>query len=79
MNIYTQRFRSNCPRNKRRVEYTLRIESCEMIMVEDIQSFVEDLKDGYHEGFADELFARFGGVQTLDAHHHGTDVRTVRP
>lgn len=79
MNVYTHRFVATCPRNKRRVQYTLRIELCEMLMVEDLQAFVEKLKDGYHEGFADEFFERFGGVQTLEAHHHGTDIKTVRP
>jgi hypothetical protein len=79
VNIYTQRFSALCARNKRRVEYVLRIESIKTIMVEDIQEIVEDFESGYHEDFADELYAKFGGVQTLDAHHHGTDVRTIRP
>jgi hypothetical protein len=79
MNIYTHRFVAMCASNKRRVQYTLRIEAQEMVMVEDLQAFLEGLKEGYHEAFADALFARFGGVQTLDAHHHGTDIRTERP
>lgn len=78
MNIYTQRFRASCPTNGRSVDYILTIESPRMILVEDIQMAVADLK-GYHETFADQLFAKFGGCQTLIAHHHGTDIRTVRP
>lgn len=79
MNIYTQRFWAICPRNKRPVDYVLSIETDEQIMVEDLQQFVETLKEGYHEQFAADLHTRFGGMQTLDAHHHGTHIRTVRP
>ena len=78
MNIYTQRFRATCPNNGRSVDYLLTIESARTLMVEDIQSAVSNLK-GYHEEFADNLFRAFGGTQTLDAHHHGTDIRTIRP
>lgn len=78
MNIYTQRFRGTCPANGRTVDYLLTIESSHTIMVEDIQQAVADL-NGYHEYFADKLFAQFGGRQQLVAHHHGTDIRTVRP
>ena len=78
MNIYTQAFRATCPNNGRSVDYLLRIEAPRMIIVEDIQAAVADLK-GYHESFADELWQKFGGRQTLTAHHHGTDVATVRP
>jgi hypothetical protein len=79
VNIYTHHFSATCPRNKRQVAYALRIESREQIMVEDLQAFVEELTEGYHEGFADDLHARFGGTQTLEADHHGTHIRTVRP
>lgn len=78
MNIYTQHFRATCPKNGRSVDYVLTIESPRMIMVEDIQSAVADL-NGYHEDFADRLLLAFGGQQTLCAHHHGTDVQTIRP
>jgi len=78
MNIYTQRFRAICPANGRSVDYVLTIESARMIMVEDIQKATGSLT-GYHEDFADALFREFGGRQRLVAHHHGTDVETVRP
>lgn len=78
MNIYTQKFRATCPANGRSVDYTLTIESTRTIMVEDIQAAVTGLK-GYHEDFADQLAAQFGGNQTLRAYHHGTDIVTVRP
>jgi len=78
MNIYRQPFRAICPKNARSVDYLLTIESPRLIMVEEIQEAVADLK-GYHEEFADHLWQLFGGRQTLIAHHHGTDVETVRP
>jgi hypothetical protein len=56
----------------------LTIESPRMIMVEDLQAATSEL-NGYHEEFADTLWQSFGGRQTLIAHHHGTDIETVRP
>ncbi len=80
MNIYKQRFFSICPKTKARVEYLLTIETQEVVMVEDLQEAVTDFESGdYHESIADELHEKFGGTQTLDAHHHGTDIRTIRP
>jgi hypothetical protein len=79
MNIYQQVFTARCARNKRRVKYTLTIESHDTVMVEDIQRAVAKFETGYHEAFADRLFERFGGKQTLSAHHHGTDITTIRP
>lgn len=78
MNIYTQRFRATCPANSRSVDYTLTIESPRMIMVEELQGAVAEI-EGYHEEIADQLLRLFGGKQILIAHHHGTDVETVRP
>ncbi len=79
MNIYTQHFTARCANNNRLVSYALTIESHVTIMVEEIQAEVAKLESGYHEKFADHLFARFGGLQTMTAHHHGTDITTVRP
>lgn len=78
MNIYTQHFRATCPMNNCTVDYRLRIESMRTIMVEDIQVAVSSL-EGFHEDHADKLLALFGGKQTLVAHHHGTDIETIRP
>jgi hypothetical protein len=79
LNIYTQHFTAECVNNSHTVAYDLTIESRTTIMVEDIQSEVSKLKRGYHEHFADSLYARFGGKQMITAHHHGTDITTVRP
>jgi len=78
VNIYTQRFRATCPKNNCTVDYVLTIESPRMIMVEDIQAAVSNL-EGFQEDFADSLLSQFGGRQTLSAHHHGTDIQTIRP
>lgn len=78
MNIYTQCFRARCPTNGRSVDYVLTIESPRMIMVEELQGAVSEI-EGYHEEIADQLLRLFGGRQRLVAHHHGTDVETVRP
>lgn len=74
--IYTQPFWATCPNNGRTVNYTLTIESRRMIMVEDIQKAVSEVS-GYHEQIARALRKRFKGTtQTLEAHHHGTNVKT---
>jgi hypothetical protein len=78
LNIYRHSFRAFCPTNKLSVDYLLTIESSRMIMIEKIQAAVVNLT-GYHEEIADHLWARFGGRQNLVAHHHGTDVETIRP
>lgn len=78
MNIYTQGFWATCPENGRTVNYVLTIESTRTIMVEDIQEAVADI-EGLHEEIADILAKRFRKTrQTLEAHHHGTHVKTIR-
>ncbi len=79
MNIYTQHFAAQCPVNGSSIDYTLVIMSRRMIKVEEIQKQVAELDCGFHEDFAEVLFERFGGQQYLSAHHHGTDIMTVRP
>lgn len=77
--IYTQPFWAICPNNGRTVNYTLTIISRRMIMVEDIQKAVAEVS-GYHEQIARALQKRFKGTaQTLEAHHHGTNVKTFCP
>lgn len=78
MNIYRQKFTAVCPNNGRKVDYRLELRASVVIMVEDLQAATVG-RTGYHEAIADELFALFGGSQSLSAHHHGTDIETVRP
>lgn len=78
MNAYTTEFFTNCPNNGLRIKYRLRIETLEIIPVEQITAKVETISEGFHEEVADELLAAFGGVQTLVADHHGVTIETTR-
>lgn len=78
MNAYTTEFFANCPNNGLRIKYRLRIETREIISVEQITANVEAISEGFHEEVADELLAAFGGVQTLVADHHGVTIETTR-
>ena len=78
MNAYTTEFFMNCPNNGLRVKYRLRIETHEMIPVEQITAKVESFSEGFQEEVADELLFAFGGAQTLIADHHGVTIETTR-
>jgi hypothetical protein len=78
-NTYGRQFVSCCPNNGVWILYTLSIVTDgRVIPVEDIVSAAEQIGSAYHEVIADKLHARFGGRQTLSAHHHGVDITTVR-
>lgn len=77
-NIYTHQFTMQCPNNGEAIEYKLTICSLKMIMVEKIVLACAMWAEGYHEKMADNLFAQFGEVQILYAHHHGVDLVTRR-
>lgn len=79
MHAYITEFFANCPNNGIRIKYRLRIETHEIIPVEQITAKVEALSEGFHEELADELLCVFGGVQTLVADHHGVTIETTRP
>ena len=79
-NTYKTRFFSVCPINKARIDYQLTIETDKVIGVEELLTLLGGYySEGFHELMADDLFERFGGKQTLTAHHHGVDIETVRP
>ena len=78
MNAYTTEFFANCPNNGLRIKYRLRIETGEVIQVEQIIAKVESISESFHEEVADELHSSFGGVQTLVADHHGVTIETTR-
>lgn len=78
MNTYTVEFFARCPANSLRIKYRLEISTHVMLMVEDIVDEVEGIERGFHEDIADRLQAKFGGHQTMTAHHHGVDIKTVR-
>ena len=79
MNTYTTEFFCFCPVNKVRIKYTLRIETTDVIKVEDIIDEVQMHGRGFHEEIADQLASVFGGKQTMLADHHGVTIETVRP
>ena len=80
MNRYTTKFFCTCPFNKARIEYHLTIETQRVISVEELLELLSTVyAEGMHELMADDLYQRFGGVQTLRAFHHGVEIETVRP
>lgn len=78
INVYHTTFMAACPNNGIQISYDYTIETQAMILVEDIIEEVRGIDAGYHEAIADRLYRRFEGRQTLVAHHHGVDIRTLR-
>lgn len=78
MNAYITEFFALCPNNSIRIKYRLRIETTEILPVEDISVTVEHMGEGYHEELADRLHLRFGGRQVLTADHHSVTIETTR-
>lgn len=81
MNSYTIQFAANCPTNGVRTNFTLRIDSPAMVMVEELVAYVEAIESGapaFHEEIADRLAERFRGAHTLTAWHHGVLIETKR-
>lgn len=80
-NVYRQRFEAPCCNNGLPVSYELEILTTQLIMVEEIQAAVVEaaqLSKPYHETMADFFAERFGGLQVMRAHHHGTNIETRR-
>ena len=78
MNTYSYPFGARCPVNDELIFYTLRIQSEEQIMVEDIKAESATHTKGFHEDIARALHRRFGIVQ-LTAMHHGVVIETYLP
>jgi hypothetical protein len=78
VNRYTHEFTAICCANQKQIKYRLVIETQAMIRVEEIVETCDGFESGFHEDIADNLFNRFGGKQTITAHHHGVDIETVR-
>lgn len=78
VNTYSTDFFAKCPTNGVRIAYRLKIETRDVVAVEEIIEFVESVRLGFHEDIADSLFAKFGGLQTLTADHHGVTIETKR-
>lgn len=79
MNIYETSFYCKCPINKIRILYELKIETKEIISVEELLKHIEHwYQDGFHELIADHLAESFNGIQTLKADHHSVKITTIR-
>jgi len=78
MNIYCFKFECECPNNQQRIAYRVEIRSAQTIMVENIAGFFLSFTAAYQEDIADQSYQRFGGQQTISAHHHGVDIETRR-
>lgn len=79
MNTYVTYFSIKCPVNGQWICYRMEIAARVVVMVERIQQVIKELPaDGYHEGIAELLTSKLPGQQTLSAHHHGVDIKTVR-
>ena len=78
MNTYRTEFFAQCPNNGQRIKYSLRIDTLDVLPVEQIIAKVEGISEGYHEELADELLLSFGGTQTMVADHHGVTIETLR-
>lgn len=77
MNLYRHAFSTLCPNNAVAIHYVLEIETTRMIPVEEIVEACQ-VEKAFHEALAETLILRFGGRQTLRAHHHGVDIETRR-
>lgn len=79
MNKYSYKFKCTCPVNQKNIQYSLTIETEEMIMVEKLTQHIKNhCSEGFHENIADDLFCSFGGLQKLVANHHGVLIETYR-
>lgn len=78
MNYYSTTFKAKCPVNGAEIKYDLRITTHAMIKVEDLMDEIALFDTVFHEEAADQLHRVFGGLQELNAHHHGVWIRTVR-
>jgi hypothetical protein len=79
VNIYKTSFYCKCPINKIRILYELKIETKEIISVEELLKHIEHwYADGFHELIADHLAESFNGIQTLKADHHSVKITTIR-
>lgn len=78
LNIYEHQFEAICPVDGARIAYSLRIETEAVIMAEDIAAACRFDAPVFHEAVADELWAKFGGHQTLTAMHGTVKIDTIR-
>ena len=79
MNTYTTSWFCKCPVNGIRILYTAKIETTEIIAVEELLAHIDQYyKDGFQELIATDLHEKFGGKQTITADHHSVIITTTR-
>lgn len=79
MNRYETSWYCKCPVNGIRILYQAKIETKEVIAVEELLEYIDKFyKDGFHELIADDLKEKFGGKQTITANHHSVTITTER-
>ncbi|UIF88182.1 hypothetical protein [Cupriavidus sp. UYPR2.512] len=78
MNIYRHKFYSVHPNKGAIMVYELEIATTDVIQVEHLVTACALEKSAFHEDIADRLAERFGGKQTLRAHHNGVDIESRR-
>lgn len=76
MNIYRYTFVAACPANGEQIVYSLALQHRDKVLVEHIKTACALLRQGYQEDIAADLHARFGGLLTLRAMHHGVEIET---
>lgn len=77
MNTYRYTFVASCPANGEQIIYSLALHHKDKILVEHIKTACALHCQGYQEDIAADLHARFGGLLTLRAMHHGVEIETV--
>ena len=78
MNQYKVFFQKPCHVNNLAIDYTLKIKTKNVVLVEDLLKFIEHLSSDYHEIYADKFAHKFGGKQVLKGFHHGVYISTKR-
>lgn len=77
-NVYEAHFVAECPADGEQIDYTVRIATRSMIRVEEINAHLSTVNRGFHEAIADDLHAKFGGMQVMQAVHQGVKILTMR-
>lgn len=77
MNTYRYTFAAACPGNGEQIIYSLELRHPDMVRVEHIKTACALHREGFQEAIAQDLHARFGGVLTLRANHHGVEIESI--
>ena len=76
MNIYEYQFITVCPNDGEKINYSLQVESDQMIMAEHIVETCRQIK-GFQEAIASELKEKIGGNVKLTGTHSGVRITSI--